>query len=154
MYDKIKRRLEQRVNAGPHVRIERMTTGDTFSERATSLLSAHVTSELESRMSEMFDDRDAPEAAAQPRGAVREFGGLRTRSQLETHFMERVSVDIGSMNRAFDFTVPMGSRVVGPPYDLDWMEGQGLFQNRAVRMARYLPFPRLMAFPQRGSAST
>ena len=126
MYDEIKRRLEERISAVQRFSIERIATGDTDGERDMSLISAHVTSELERHMCEMYDDTDESEAAAQPRDAVREFGGLRTRRQLEKHFVERLSVDIGSLTKAFDFTVPSGSRVFGPPYDRDWSEGNGL----------------------------
>lgn len=126
MNDEIKRRIEQRISEGPRFSIERIATGDTYGERDSSLISAHVTSELKRHMSEMYDDKDASEAAAQPRDAVLKFGGLRTRLQFEKHFVERVSMDIGSPMKAFDFTVPSGSRVFGPPYDRDWSEGRGV----------------------------
>jgi len=126
MYDEIKRRLEERISAVPRFSIERIATGDTDGECDTSLISAHVTSELERDMNEMYDDKDASEAAAQPRDAIRVFGGLRTRRQLEKHIVERIRVDIGSPLKAFDFTVPTGSRVFGPPYDRDWSEGNGV----------------------------
>lgn len=125
MYDEIKRRLEERISAVPRFSIERIATGDTDGERDLSLISAHVASELERHLSEMYDDTDASEAAAQPHDVVREFGGLRTRRQLEKHFVERLSVDIGSPMKTFDFTVPTGSRVFGPPYDRNWFEGNG-----------------------------
>jgi hypothetical protein len=126
VYDEIKRRIEERMSEGPRFSIERIATGNTHSERDTSLLSAYVTSELERHMGEMYDDKDGSAAAAQPRDAVREFGGLRTRRQLERHFLDRVSVDIGSSMKAFDFTVPSGSRVFGPPYDREWAKGNGI----------------------------
>jgi hypothetical protein len=126
MHDEIARRIEQRMSKRPRFRVERVTTADDEGDRDSSLLSAHVTSELERHMKEMYDDKDALEAAAQPRATVREFGGLRTRRQLEKHFVERLSVDIGTPERAFDFTVPGGSKVFGPPYDRDWAEGNGI----------------------------
>jgi hypothetical protein len=126
MYDEIKKRIEKRISEGPRFSIERIATGDMYGERDTSLISAHVISELYRHMSEMYDDTDASEAAAQPRDAVHEFGGLRTRRQFEKHVVEQLSVDIGSLTKAFDFTVPSGSRVFGPPYDRDWSEGNGV----------------------------
>lgn len=126
MYEEIKRRLEERISAVPPFSIERIAIGNTDGERDTSLISAYVTLELDRHMSEMYDDTDASEAAVQPRDTVCEFGGLRTRRQLEKHFLERLSVDISSPMKTFDFTVPTGSRVFGPPYDLDWAEGNGI----------------------------
>lgn len=126
MYDEIKRRIEHRISEEPRFSVERIATGETYGESDTSLISAHVTSELKHHMVEMYDDVDASEAAAQPREAVREFGGLQTRRQLEKHLAERLSMGIGNAMTAFDFTVPSGSRVFGPPYDRDWSEGGGV----------------------------
>lgn len=123
MYDEIKRSVEQRISERPRFRIERVATVGKDGDR--SLLSSHVTSELERRMKEMYDDTDASEAGAAG-DTVRQFGGLRTRRQLEKHFVERLSVDVGNAERAFDFTVPSGSKVLGSPYDLDWAEGNGV----------------------------
>jgi hypothetical protein len=140
MYDEIKRHIEQRISEGQRFSIERSAIGDTDGDRDTSLISAHVTSELDRHLSEMYDDTDAAEAAAQPRDAVREFGGLRTRHQLEKHFVERLSVDIASTTKAFDFTVPSGSRVFGPPYDREWAEGNGIaFGGRVDGKAITIP---------------
>lgn len=126
MYDEIKGRLEERISAVPRFSIERISTDDMHDEHDISFISEHVTVELERHMSEMYDDIDAAEAAAHPRDAVRELGGLQTRYQLEKHFVERISTDIGGLIKAFDFTVPTGSRVFGPPYDQDWSEGNGI----------------------------
>jgi hypothetical protein len=125
MHDEIKRRLEERISAVPRFSIERIAAGDTYGERDTTLISAHVTSELERHMSEMYDDTDASEAAAQPRDEVRAFDGLWTRRQWEKHVVEQVIMDIGSTKQASNFTVPSGHRVFGPPYDLDWSAGGG-----------------------------
>ena len=53
MHDEIKRRIEHRINQGRWFSIERTGAGYTDSEQDTSLISAHVTSELECHMSEM-----------------------------------------------------------------------------------------------------
>src|SRR5258706_8667795 len=112
MYDEIKRRIEQRMSEGSRLNIEHIAAGDSYGERDTSLITAHVTSELERHLSEIYDQTDASEAAVQTRDAVHEFGGLRTRRQLERHFEERLSVDIGGPRKAFEFTVPNGSAVI------------------------------------------
>ena len=125
MLDKIKRRIEQRISEGRRFSIERAATADTDVERDTSVISAHVASELERHMSEMYDDEDALEAAAQSHNSVRDFGGLRTQRQWEKHVVERLSVGIGSPMKAL-VTVLSGTRVFGPPYDLEWSEGAGL----------------------------
>jgi hypothetical protein len=130
MYNEIKRRLQERISAVPRFSIERITTGDTDGERDTSLIAAHVTSELERHMSDMYDDTDASEAAEQPRDAVREFGGLRTQRQLEKHLVEQLSVDIGSSMKTFDFTVQSGCKFFGPPYDREWGENALVFGDR------------------------
>src|SRR3954470_17422671 len=103
-----------------------MAADETEGERGDSPISGRMTSALKRHMSEMYDDKDASEAAAQPHHTVQAFGGLQTRHQLERHFVEQISVDIGSPMTAFDFTVPSGSRVFGPPYDRDWAEGNGI----------------------------
>ncbi|PSB20695.1 hypothetical protein C7B65_07310 [Phormidesmis priestleyi ULC007] len=140
MYDEIKRHIEQRISEGQRFSIERSAIADTDGDRDTSLISAHVTSELDRHISEMYDDTDAAEAAAQPRDEVREFGGLRTRHQLEKHFVERLSVDIASTVKTFDFTVPSGTRVFGPPYDREWSEGNGFsFGGRVDGKAITIP---------------
>jgi hypothetical protein len=140
MYDEIKRHIEQRISEGQRFSIERCAIGDTDGDRDMSLISAHVTSELDRHLSEMYDDTDVAEAAAQPREAVREFGGLLTSRQLEKHFVERLSVDITSPVKTFDFTVPSGSRIFGPPYDREWAEGNGIaFGGRADGKAITIP---------------
>lgn len=140
MYDEIKRRIEQRITAMPRFSIERMAIADADGERDTSLFSNHVTSELDRYMSEMYDDIDASEAAAQPRSAVREFGGLRTQRQLEKHFLERLSIDIASSIKTFTVTVTGSNSVVAPPYDREWSEGLGLaFGGRVDGKAITLP---------------
>jgi hypothetical protein len=128
MYDEIKRRIEQRMSERPSFSIERIATKDIRRKRDASRISALVTAELKRHMSEMYDDIDAAEAAAHPRDKVREFGGLRTRRQLEKHFIEQLSTYIGS-RQEFEFTVPSGSRGFKPPYDLDWIEGNGMSKN-------------------------
>lgn len=129
MYDKIKRRIEQRISEGPRLNIERIAPGQTYAERDTSLISTHVTSQLGRHMRDMYDDEDASEAAGRLQDAVRAFGGLRTRHQLEKHVAEQVIMDIGGPMTAFDFTVPSSSRIFGPPYDLYWAEGSGSFAD-------------------------
>ena len=126
MYEEIKRRVEERINTGRRFNIERLAIEDIDGERDTSLISAHVASELERHISEMYDGLDASEAASQPHDVVREFGGLRTRRQLEKHFVEQLSVDISSPMKTLDFTVPSGSKVFGLPYDRDWSVGNGV----------------------------
>lgn len=125
MFDEVKVRLEERLRAVPRFSVERLAGGDGHEEKDMPSISAHVTSVLERHIGEMYDDADAEETAAHPRDVVREFGGLRTQRQLEKHFVERLSAGIGRVT-TFDLTVSSGSRVFGPPYDLDWSEGNGL----------------------------
>lgn len=126
MYDKIKRRIEQKLGETPRFSIERVAAGNLDGDRDESLISEHATSHLERQMSHMFDDIDASEAAAQPSESISEFVGLRTRRQMEKHLEERLYMDIVSPIKAFDYTVPSGSRVFGPPYDREWHEGNGI----------------------------
>jgi len=126
MYNDIKRRLEARINSVPRFDIARVAASDADAERDTGRMTAHATSELERQVGDMYADPDASEAAGPPHDAIRQFGGMRTRRQLTEHFVERLSVDAGSPKTAFDFTVPTGSRVFGPPYDREWAEGNGL----------------------------
>jgi hypothetical protein len=125
MYDEVKGRLQERISAVPRFSIEHVGTGGTDGERAMSLFSAYVASELGRHISRMRDDAGISEAPTQPH-AVPKFGGLRTRRQLENHLVERLSADMNSPIRTRDFVVPTGSRVLGPPYDLDWSEGNGV----------------------------
>lgn len=150
MYDEIKRRLEERMSAVPRFSIARIATRDMDGECDTSLISAHVTSELGRHMSEMYDDTDASEAAPQSRDAVLEFGGLRTRRQMEKHFVERLSMDISSPTKTFDFTVPTGSRFFGPPYDLDWAEGNAFGAITGRVDGKATAFPKANGFSAAG----
>ncbi len=126
MYDEIKRRFEERISAVPRFGIERVAIEEVDGERDTLLIAEHVTKNLDRHISEMFDDTDASEAAAQPLDAIREFGGLRTQRQLEKHVFEQISVGLNSPIRSFDYVVPSGSQVFGPPYDKEWAEGNGI----------------------------
>lgn len=126
MYDDLKRQIEQRLNQVPRFHIERMATGGIDAERDISFFSAHVTAELDRYTREMYDDIDATEAAAHPRNTIPDFGGFQTQRQMEKHFLEQISMDIGSSITAFDYTVPSGSRVFGPPYDRTMVLGNGL----------------------------
>ncbi|HKO47837.1 MAG TPA: hypothetical protein VJV79_08940 [Polyangiaceae bacterium] len=119
------------------VRIERVAKNVETRERHLALVSSHVTSELERRMSEMEADTRVPAAAAQPLDGLAEFGGLRTRDQLESHLLERLSLDVFAPATTFKLTVQSGTKVFGPPYDQDWSEGSG-FGNSARFSGRAL----------------
>jgi hypothetical protein len=126
MYGEIKKRIEERFREGSRFCIERIASKDLESKRDILLISNHATSELKRHLSEMNEITNLKESATLTRKVVDEFGGLGTLKQLEKHFFERIYVDISNPKEAFDFTVPSGSRVFGPPYDLDWSEGNGV----------------------------
>ena len=130
MHNEIKRCLQERISAIPHFSIERIMTGDEVGECDTSNIAAHISLELERHMSDLYDDTGASEAVEQPSDALHKFGGLRTQRQLEKHFVERLSVDIGSSMKTFDLTVQNGCKFFAPPYDLEWGENALVFGNR------------------------
>ena len=126
MYPEIKRRIEERIKRQSRLKIERIAIGKEYDDRDIALISAHVTTTLEQRMRAMYDDKDAAEAAAQPRDVVRDFGGLLTRHQMEKHLVEQFGLDTAKPLKTLDFTVQTGSRFFGTPYDLDWSVGDGV----------------------------
>jgi hypothetical protein len=78
--------------------------------------------------SELFDEKDEAEmAAATSKGGdtVLDVGPFKTKGQLQKHFAERVRMETMRPSTTFDYTVPTGSRIIGPPYDVDWSEGAG-----------------------------
>jgi hypothetical protein len=122
--DSLRRRVEERRNRASPVRIERVATQVDGSDEHLAHISSHVTSELKRRMSEM--DADTRVAApAQAAETLRDFGGLRTREQLESHLLERLSLDAFAPATTFDLTIQSGTKFFGPPYDRDWSEGNG-----------------------------
>jgi hypothetical protein len=124
LHDQINRNIAHRISEGPRLSIERISTEDMDVSHDTGRISAHISSELQRHLYEMYDDTDASEALANPRDAIR-FGSLLTRRQLEKHVTEHVSVGIGK-TKALDFVVKNGSRIFGPPYDREWSEGNGI----------------------------
>ena len=74
-------------------------------------------------------------------GSLQDFGGLETREQLESHLVERLSLETLGPQTTFDLTVQTGTRVFGPPYDEDWSEGNGMgvfarFDGRAFTISK------------------
>jgi hypothetical protein len=141
MHDSIRRRVEERRTQASAVRIERIAKDVESGERHLSLMSSHVTSELKRRMIEMDADTNVATATAHSSDALREFGGLRTREQLESHLVERLSLDVFTPSTTFDLTVQSGTRFLGPPYDQDWSEGNGMgafarFDGRALTITK------------------
>ncbi len=126
MYDAIRQRLDERIRAEARLRIDRVPARDEDEQRDIALISEHVTASLKKRMSEMFDDADAAEAAAQPAQVASEFGGLLTERQLAKHFEQQVVMDLGVPIRTLELTVPNGSSIHGLPYDRDWSTGNGV----------------------------
>ena len=139
MYERIWEQLTERLGDRAPLRVERALITDTDGQQDASLLTTHVRSRMDRHLNEMFDSDDAAEADAH-RVEVRDFGGLRTRRQLEKHFVEKVRADLG-VTRAFDYIVPSGSRVFGPPYDREWSEGNGIafgarFDGKALTLPK------------------
>ncbi|HEX4953978.1 MAG TPA: hypothetical protein VF017_11365 [Thermoanaerobaculia bacterium] len=55
-----------------------------------------------------------------------------TEAQLRSHAIERLRWGRESVREHFEITIPGGSRVFGPPYDVEWQEGGGsAFGSRA-----------------------
>jgi hypothetical protein len=150
MYEDIKKHLEQqRQETSSRLTLERIAPEETQGEQAAYFLSTHVTAELERHMSEMTDAADAAEAAAHPHDAAPHFGGLETQRQWEKHLTERLRRDLDRPQTAFDFTVPSGSRIIAPPYDLEWGTGNGMaFGSRAD--GKVLTIPKANGFSAAG----
>jgi hypothetical protein len=125
MHDSLGRRLEERKRRTSPVRIERVIKSAEGTEAHLALVSSHVVSELKRRMSEMEAETYVA-ATAQEAVALRDFGGLRTREQHESHLLERLSLDVFAPTTTFDLTIRSGTRFFGPPYDQDWSEGNGV----------------------------
>ncbi len=142
MYEQIARRIEARLMKGPRVRVARGASEPTRIDKDKSVHSAYVTLQMAARMNEMYTEQDAAEAAAHSRETGRDFGGLRSQRQLENHFVERVTAELGGAMQAFDFTVPSGTTVLGPPYDVEWQVGNAIaFGAKSDGQVITLPTP-------------
>lgn len=124
MYAEIKKHIEHRISQTPRFDIDRVAAGKMDSERPISLIAAHVASELEPHIKEM-NDAGIPEATAQIDDTIRKFGGLGTALQLEKHFTDKIITDSHFLRKKLNIKVRNGSKVLAPPYDVDWSEGNG-----------------------------
>lgn len=126
MHDKIKSLIDQKISNSPRVKIERLTAGYEDTERDASLISEHVTTQLQKHMQSMYTEKDAAEASAYTRETEKNYGGLKTQLQVEKHFEQEAFLNMGRPSLAFDIMVQSGSRIFGMPYDVDWSEGNGV----------------------------
>lgn len=87
----------------------------------TDLLVRHIASHIEDvatkHLIELGDEADV-KVSSHEAGAQR-FGGFQTSHQLQRHLTELRLSELIRV-KPLDFTVPNGSRVLGPPYDIDW----------------------------------
>jgi hypothetical protein len=125
MYGDIKRMIEADLRRAPRVSVERAGLS-SHRERDTSLITAHVNSEMKRHLTQLYDQSDAAEEAAYRVNQVRDFVGLQTSLQLKKHIYESLKLGLGAGEQTFDFKIPNGSEIFGLPYDLDWSVGNGI----------------------------
>ena len=123
--DSVRQRLEERRVKASAVRIERIPTRAKAYEKPLALMSSHVASALKRELRALDVDTKVA-ATVKSTDSRLVFGGLRTRAQLESHLVERLSVGLLGPKATFDLTIQSGMQFIAPPYDQDWSEGNGV----------------------------
>lgn len=98
---------------------ENVLTLDDDCQRDRALFAEHVRSQFET---------EAAAATDAHRVEVLDFDALQRRRQLEKHLHEKIRVDL-AISRALTVTATSGGRVISPPYDREWSEGNGFAFN-------------------------
>jgi len=82
----------------------------------------HITGLLRAELADLTKGEEAQAASV----ATRSFGGFGSAAALDRHITEWKKNQLLTPTKTMSFTVPVGTRVVGPPYDHGWHVGLGM----------------------------
>ena len=86
----------------------------------------HVTDHIQTSLRAQLADLTAGlETQPAPVKGIETFGGFGSATALERHVAEWKKSQILGFAKAMDFTVPVGTRMIAPPYDHSWAVGAG-----------------------------